>query len=300
MVYRIGYFPDVHYGNSWEEFPYVDESTFVNDLNHLYRTLNSEIVVWGGDQVQGPEPAVPHTRKSDIRSFWQAVEEVNGAIDNSYAITGNHDVPFDYWTRISSEFVDQERLMMPQKLQPVDGLTVLLISTQGPAAVQGGADSIAQDYGYVPLRQIEWMVKQIQAAHERGDIIIVFGHTNIWFATDPEIISYHPEAPFKTLEEAWLPADTSYEVIQNYQYVMDQLTDQAPVIYMSGHDWYEGPETYRNIDGVYHTWKNHYAGFGPSTYSYIDVNPVTGRVVFKTVESSNKSQNLVMDVTPDW
>lgn len=294
--YRIGHWADIHHPENA-----ISNSTVRGDLDHLSNTLASDMIVHGGDQLSGREPAVPHMPDSDARDYWETiVGGVSGATDKSYAIPGNHEIPYPEWERISREYIG-DRIDTPQVLQPVSGLTVLMINTQSPAIVQGGSDSIGQDYPRIAMWEVEWLMNEVDNAHSRGDVVVVVGHAPLWFAsTNSGINSYHPDAPFASLSEAYMiPGDHSYEIPHNYQHVMDNLTARSPVIYLSGHDYQSAADEYRNISGVHHTWQKHYSD-GATNFAYCDIDTSTGNVTYNLVSSGTHTETQLMSVTPTW
>lgn len=294
---RIGHFADLHH-------PQEPTSEAVTDLDILLNTKQSDLIVWGGDQVVGDEANVPHTPESQITSFWEdVVEQVSGAIDASYAISGNHDVPYTYWERISREYIG-DRVETPRHLQPENGVSVFLINTQGPAAVQGGDDSIAQNNCYVPYHELEWLDTKLSEAQSRGDIKIVIGHSPVWFSTDSAHYSYNEDAPWGGKQFAYMGPTNGYDVVQNYDMCRRVLESHGPTVYVSGHEYQASSETYRDIsdnaDPVYHIWQNHYGQFANGSTAMIDANPSDGTVKFKSVEKSTGNETTVMNITESW
>lgn len=301
---RIGHFADVHHPR--------EADAFRSDLAHLVEERAADLLLWGGDQVAGREPAVPHAPAEDVRSFWDAVEAAVGSsvFEVSYAVPGNHDVPFTHWIEVSSEYLDPSHLRTPIRLRPAEGVTVLAVNTQGPAIVQGGGDSVAQNHCFVPYHELRWLDRELAAAADRGDVRIVVGHAPVAFGTDPALECYHPEAPWTDRRLAYLGDDQAYEVPQNFQAVWRTLDAHAPVVYLSGHD-YHGPgsggslETARTVGGVHHVWQDHYS-IGPSTVGFLDADPAAGSVEYVTVNSvahpseQGHSEQVIVSTTEDW
>lgn len=294
---RIGHFADVHY-------PGPDD-TFRSDLGTLLNTKDSDIVVHGGDQIIGNEANVPHSPESDIRDYWEnVVEDVSGAIDASHAIMGNHDVPYPYAERITAEYIGSDRTGTPQHITPADGVSVYLINTQGPAIVQGGDDSVAQNNCYVPYSELEWLNTKLSNSPS-GEINIVIGHAPVWFSTNEEMFSYHPDAPWADRLHAYMIPDTAYDVVDNFELVRRIMESNAPVVYLSGHDFHIGAEEYTNVGGTgfYHIWQDHYGETGsssPNRLGFLDADPSTGTVQFRTFPSGGTTETTVMDITPNW
>lgn len=294
---RFGHFADVHH-------PQEPTSEVTTDLDILLNQKVSDFIVWGGDQVVGDEPNVPHTPESQITTFWEdIVEQVSGAIDASYAIPGNHDIPYTYWDRISRQYIG-DRVETPRHIEPIDGVSVFLINTQGPAAVQGGGDSIGQNNCYVPYYELEWLYEKLEAAKSRGDIKIVIGHSPVWFSTDSNHFSYNPDAPWGNKKFAYMSPSNGYDVCQNYDMVRRVLESHGPAVYISGHEYQADSETYRDIsnnsDPVYHVWQNHYGQFSGGSTALIDVDVSAGGVKFTSVEKSTGNETTVMNETASW
>lgn len=297
MAYRFGHFADVHH-------PKPTTSDVVTDLDILLNSKNSERIIWGGDQVVGDEPNVPHTPENQITTFWEdIVEQVSGAIDASYAIGGNHDVPYTYWNKISRQYIG-DRVGTPQVMRPVDGVTICLINTQGAAAVQGGGDSIAQNNCYVPYHELEWLNEQLSAADDRNDIKIVIGHAPVWFSTDSNHYTYNPDAPWGDKNFGYMRNTNAYDIVSNFNMCRRVLESNGPVVYLSGHEYQADSEIFRDIsnnsDPVYHVWQNHYGQFSNGSTAFVDADTVTGNVKFVSVEKSTGNETTVMDVTPSW
>lgn len=301
---RIGFPADWHYPDNYSD------STFAEDIDHLYNTKGCDVVIHGGDQMGGSNGAPPHFQEQDLRDFWNLVDS-NGDLSKTYATPGNHDIPVPYYERISREYIGA-RAATPQKIQPVDGVTCLIFSTVGPGGVQGGWSGVGQDYRYVPTREFDWLYSELQDAHSRGDIVLLFTHASLWFGQSSALTEYHPETPFSSLDEATMWTDQErqfYFVTNDFADVMDLLTDQSPVCVFHGDSAHPGTtgssyEDYVNVlnADVYHTWQDHWAngGSSPTTTSYIDVDTSTGQVVYKTIQHSDKTETTVMDVSPAW
>lgn len=306
---RIGHLCDIHH-------PEPDPSTLQIDLQHM-TGLGLDYLVWGGDQIVGNEPEVPHSPASHLRSFWDDVGSYMGTdvYDRSYALAGNHDIPYTHHENIGAEYLARERVVTPMKVQPVSGVTILLINTQGPAIVQGGGDSVGQDYCRVPYHELEWLDAELAAAKRRGDIRIVTGHAPMWFGPHRDLASWNPDVGWNDPAYAYLEGTDYtgqiYEIPQNFELVRQVLQRHTPVAYFCGHD-YHGPgagngsmETSSSIGGIYHTWQDHYS-VGPSTFAYFDADPTTGTVTYKTVNSSDHptklglSEQTILDISPAW
>lgn len=305
---RIGHFADIHHEK-------VDASTFKTDLQYLWdKGLDS--LIWGGDQIVGDEPNVPHSPASNMRAFWNDVEEQLGsaALDEMYAIAGNHDIPYTHHEEIASEYLSRSRVRTPIEIQPVAGVTILLINTQGPAIVQGGGDSVAQDYCRVPYQEIKWLHEKLSDAASRGDIRIVIGHAPIWFGTNPTLESYNPDAPWDDKQDAYLGGSDSsgqaYEIPQNFDMIRQTLEEHTPIVYFCGHD-YHGPgfggsaEEVRVFNDIHHVWQDHYS-IGPSTFAYLDADPARGSVTYTTVNSidhprrAGHTEQEIINITKSW
>lgn len=307
---RIGHLCDFHWGSAdWTD------AELETDLQYMVSKGLDEIV-WGGDQIIGDEANVPHSPASDIRGFWDDVEAYMGSdvFDKSYALAGNHDIPYTHHIDVSSEYIDRDRLVTPIKIQPVDGVSIFLINTQGPAIVQGGGDSVGQHYCRVPYHELQWLDDELSKAANDGDIRIVIGHAPIWFGPDPNLVSYNPDVGWASKKYSYLGGEANtgqiYEIPQNYEMIRQVLEQHTPVIYLCGHD-YHGPgaggsaETSSLINGIQHVWQDHYS-VGPSTLAYFDADPITGNVTYTTVNSSGHpsktglSEQDIINTTKSW
>jgi len=307
-THRIGFFADIHWSSTDENH---SPSRVADDINHLYNTLNCDTVVFGGDQMGeyndgegGNRP--PGTTESEIRDFWDAVE-TNGDLSKTYSIPGNHDVPVPFYNRVTAEYLTEDRTETPMKLQPADGLTCLLVSTQGASSVYGGDTGVGIDAQHIPVTELRWLLTEIDEAHGRGDVVVVIGHSPFWFADNSNAGSYHDEAPFSDSSLAYINESEpmSYFVIRNYHQVQQRLASRSPSIVLTGHDKHSigdggSYEDYRTVGGVYHTWQDHYAYGSEHRFAYLDVDTSTGNVVYKSVRHSDKSETTIMDVTPSW
>lgn len=303
-TYRLGAFYDVHHPKN--------NATYPNDASYLMNDLGCDALVFGGDQINGDDNATPHSPASDLRGFWDNIDGALSAsqMDNTYAIPGNHDIPVRHHEQIASEYID-DRGTTPQSLQPVDGLTILLIDTQGPSRTQGGKKGVGQAREYIPWRQLEWTRQEIQAAHSRGDVILILGHAPVLFGNNANLLSYNGDGPYSSeadyVNDAYRHDSAAYELVENFADVHVHWSRNSPVVYLSGHDNHNADlngsaELYENQAGIYHIWQDHY-GTGtnaPHTFGYLDVDTGTGNVKYVSVDSGTKSTTTVMDVTPTW
>jgi len=311
-TYRIGHLADMHWPGG------VLESNYETDWNHLWNNLNADTVIWGGDQISGGASNTIHAKEQDIRDFWEKVESVDiTLLENSYSIPGNHDLPVPHYNNITNDYLDG-REKTPRKLTPIDGLTILNISTQGGSNVDGGVSGVGMDYPYIPLRELKWLIDEVKEAHNRRDIILIFGHTPIWYGTNSNVRAYNKDAGTNNITELSVNTPNAgygkrsiYFMINNFWQVMEQLTANSPVCYFPGDDKHGynhngSANFYDNINGVYQAWQDHYGYEGGTNYAYIDVDTSTGNVKFVTVASDANTnvtpgtETTVMDVTPSW
>jgi len=301
---KIGYPADPHYPESDSEVDYE------SNVSYLYNTVNTDIAIWGGDQMNGAEDEYPHFTEQELRDFWNMVERAAGTLENTYAVPGNHDIPVPKYEEISREYIGS-RADTPQKIEPVDGVTCLMIDTQGPGSVQGGYGGVGLTTGYVPYRQLVWLRDELQAAHSRGDICLVFGHSPVWFAdSSTSSRTQHPvvnlggsidarrEVTGYATEEGTIAH--SYFVAQNYHRVREVLEANGPAIYFSGHDYadYFGAELVGN--GFYHCWQEHYYNDQNELLSYVEADPSTGQVDWYQVDPNAATETNGLSVAPNW
>lgn len=300
---RIGLFYDVHHPKN--------EAAYQSDADYLLNTLGSDMLVFGGDQINGNEPAVPHSPDADLRAFWDNIEAAIGSsgLDKTYAIPGNHDIPVYQHEKIAREYIG-ERGVTPQVIQPVSGVTVILLDTNG-ARMQGGNHGAGHLYNYIPYRNLEFLREELSNAHSRGDAVLVCGHAPFLFGDDPNLLSYNPDGPWGGEADAVLKSyaddNGAYEIVQNHLNAYQYFADGSPVVYVSGHDNHNSDlngsaELYTNDSEIYHVWQDHYSTGvnAPHSFLYADINESTGNVKIVSVNSADKTETTIMDVTPSW
>jgi hypothetical protein len=126
----------------------------------------------------------------------------------------------------------------------------------------------------------------------------------MWFSTDENHYSYHPDAPWENKGNAYLGPKNAYDVCSNFDMVRRVLEENGPTVWISGHEYQASAETYRDVSNnrtpVYHLWQHHYGQHGPASMGTIDVDTASGTITFTSVASGSGTETTVMDVTPAW
>lgn len=294
---RIGDWGDQHYGNE-------SLTAYRDDFDHILNTLGCDITLMGGDVTAGGLQ-VPHTPEQQVRGWFENVcEQVTGGLDESiHYIPGNHEVPYQWFKTIASEYINPEQLVTPKVLKPIDGLSIIMMNTQGPGNKSGGAQGIGKDNCYVPRHELRWVREKLIEANNNGDMIILYGHSPLFPSNvDSNIAAYREKAVSNFKDEEYLHDEASYWIPLNHTDVWDYIGEiGSEFVYVSHHDYHAGFEGAEKVGGkLHHIWQDHYAGAGsssPNTFGYLDVDTSSGSVQYVSVESSDKSETTVMDIT---
>lgn len=311
----IGDFADNHTG-----LPAKDESQSAADLGYLINSVGVDIQLFGGDQCQG-SGGLPHTPESQIRTFFQDVyQPAGGDSVETHFVHGNHESPRDWWQNIASEYVAESSLLLPKKIEPVDGVVILMVETMETTAKGGGRGGVSNNRCYMPRYQIAWLREQLQ--QHAGDIKIVYGHAPVLPCTNSDKFTHTREAElldgttsndFRPDSGMNIKSDVIYEMISNPLDLYLHTQDVGPYVYVSHHDSTQGESVQTvpvNDSGntyIYHIYQEHYAfGQGPDNpphkTGYLDADPLTGNLKYISVEPTidGSTKNTLMDITPSW
>jgi len=304
---RLAYPADYHY-------PIVGSESRFTDAMSRIDGLNPDLIVWGGDQL-ATSSQHPEIREGEVQNFWDLADQYTD-LSITHQIPGNHDIPTQYYHDITADYLDEERTTLPRSIQPVDGLTVVMMDTNGNGRVQGGKIGAGISYPFIPTSDLKFMIDEVSAAHDRGDVVVICEHAPMW----PIPSSSQAAGAWKlsdngyALDEVTIPMtgtdpetgqDQPYFICHNYHQIVKELSNHGPVVVLTGHLAHSTgvteAEGFHNIQGsgIYHTWQTHFADDGTEG-AYLDIDLSTGNVVMKTIPFGGGTHNTVMDVTPSW
>lgn len=281
---RIGWLSDSHIDprkSTWGAGERLTE-----DITALFEEKDIDFLFFNGDAVSRADSFsadyYEHSTPKFYSRFWELVDQ-SGYGNRVAAVPGNHDTPLQYFLE------SDKRAHLRYKRTYDDGVTVLMVNTAGPGAVNGSVGSgYGWSVGYVPYKDLQWLDQQLAEAGD--DTKVVYFHHHAWLT---------PGDPLASAETDTLTQDQGYFVCQNYNAIHDILSSYDKVVCPQGHTPQFQTEGSSRVDGVEYLYKKHYYDVfnheRVTTYGYLDVTSEGCTV--KTVDHNSGEENTLLDKT---
>lgn len=255
------------------------------DITTLFEKDNVEFLYFNGDAVfqtdSFQQDYYAHSSPEFFERFWELVDKSGHG--SKIAVTpGNHDVPLQYFL----ESDDRAHLRFKRTY---DDVTVLMVSTVGPGAVNGSRGTgYGWTTGYVPYKELQWLDQELSAAGDKAKV--VYFHHHAWLT---------PGDPLASSETDTLTQKQRYYVCQNYNSIHNTLSKYDKVICPQGHTPQTRKEGASEVDGVEYLYKKHYYDVrnhgNVTTYAYLDVTRDDCTVT--TIDHETREENVILEKT---
>ena len=290
---RIGWLSDSHIDP--RESKWGAGELLTEDITALFEEYSIDFLFFNGDAVTRGDTfdAVgegatyegdyyEHSTPEFYSRFWELVDQ-SGYGDRVAVVPGNHDIPLQYFLE------SDDRAHLRYKRTYDDGVTVLMVNTAGPGAVNGSVGSgYGWSVGYVPYKDLQWLDRQLAKAG--NDTKIVYFHHHAWLT---------PGDPLASAETDTLTQDQGYFVCQNYNAIHNILSSYNKVICPQGHTPQFRAEGSSQVDGVEYLYKKHYydaqSHNGVTTYAYLDTT--SEQCTVTTIDHNSDQEKVILDKT---